>query len=214
VQCPTPKKISYASKEAAESGAVLASVKLYPYFCPCGLYHLSIRRSVADTASSEMIEKLQGMPDRMFANLVATEVVGKASPEEAAALRTPEIQRRWQTALGALSTEIEGQLAARKGDSSPLTREWRSTAISRRGFIAARREEIRFLRGKWLDARTIANQSGQSSNGKQRRSAAGEAAMQRLIDAHRDEFRQLIQEELARLNAEGLEAEAAEEANQ
>jgi hypothetical protein len=39
--CPTPHKRSYCSKREAKEGIVNNGIRLWPYHCPCGRWHLT-----------------------------------------------------------------------------------------------------------------------------------------------------------------------------
>ncbi len=59
---------------------------------------------------------LSQMDDEMFRQLVDRDLRSETTPEEAAALRSPEIVDRWVSVITAMSKKVEGHLAAKKQD--------------------------------------------------------------------------------------------------
>lgn len=168
------------------------------------------------------------MTDDEFNDLTVRDIRGNVTPAEAAALRQPHLLHRWETAIGTFQTDLDAQFVARKGDDSDKAQSWRRRASYLRGVAAARRKEARRLRleHKHLPSsvtprpdvhrdprraafveeqlRRAANDAALASAGltrpedKRRRIEAGDAAISRLIAAHRDEFNQILTEEFDR----------------
>jgi hypothetical protein len=190
INCPTPEKQHFSSKEAAEATAATRANTggrlLFPYQCQCGAWHLSGRRSVAPISNPLLVERLSNLEDPEFDVLVSAELRGRATPEEAAALRTPELAYRWLKTLRRLSTSIQAQMAEKKGLQDAETNEWRAAMVRRLGYIQARSLEIKSI-------------TGMETEGTKEdllRKRAANAAKRRLVALHLDEYKQLLAEEL------------------
>jgi hypothetical protein len=226
--CPTPEKRRYATVEAAELEAQRAQISagrpLAVYLCDpsCGWYHLTKRGGVTvANVDPDVVKLVAGLDDTAFASLVARDIRSQAHPAEAAALRQPQLLTRWATAIGQFQVSIEAQYAAKGGDRSPEAVDWRRRASHLRFAAAARRKEARALisarsgnrewstetrRENWLagqeaKARNDADYAAASlTREEQKRLSreAGDQAVQRLVEMHRNDFNRLLVEECER----------------
>ena len=201
-ECPTPAKLGFATKRAAEGKAVLLDRHLHPYLCQCGSWHLTSRQTTAPAADLHLIEAISTLTDEEFDLLVAAELGGRATPQEAAALRSREIATRWRAALRRHVADMHAQLATKKGIDDPETKHWRAAVVKRMGFAHARSLEIR----------DVLALEQTSSSGEQLKQRASTAARRRLIAAHRDEYKAILAEELEKRGLTFEEDEADQEA--
>ncbi|MFI1532083.1 hypothetical protein [Streptomyces griseus] len=189
-QCPTPKKRAYDSRDAAHARAVVSDRKLNPYRCQCGKWHLTMRDAAAPTVQEDALELLAAMTDVQFDNCVTAELYGGATPETAAALRTPDMAPRWGAVLKRRLASMQAELALKKGMDDPATKEWRAATVRRMGFIHGRQIEVNSIMKAALHQAQTSEQ--------QLRARAANAAKRRLVGAHFDEYREYVTEELAR----------------
>ncbi|MEV7466188.1 hypothetical protein AB0O20_06685 [Streptomyces kronopolitis] len=226
--CPTPDKRRYATVEAAELEARRAQISagrpLAVYLCDpsCGWYHLTKRDTTSAAAVDlNVVRLVASLDDTAFAGLVARDIRSQAHPAEAAALRQPQLLTRWATAISQFQISIEAQFAAKGGDRSPEATDWRKRASHLRFAAAARRKEARVSisarsgNREWAtEARRenwLANQEAKARNDadyaaaglareEQKRLSreAGDQAVQRLVEMHRNDFNRLLIEECER----------------
>ena len=198
--CLTPEKKAFPSREAAIVGAhAIGKGHLSPYLCSCAQWHLTSRRNTADEVPEEMVQLLAESPDKEFTSLVRAEIYGKATAEEAAALRSPELLYRWASALKAIAGDMQSKMEAAANRDDPTTRRWRQQHQRRILAVAARRKEARQLLSE------VDRQRRQRLTGRDRRAearAAGQRAIDRLIETHREEFEAYLAEEKAKDSAD------------
>ncbi|PJN00830.1 hypothetical protein CG740_23280 [Streptomyces sp. CB01201] len=210
--CPTPTKSRFATRAAAVNSSrrvdLRANLQLTPYECVCTWWHLTksameepITAAEADRAT---VERLASLPDIDFREIVANDVRSDGDRAERGALRHPLNQRRWKRQLGELAADIETRMSARKGDSSLEAHDWRKRTTGYRNMIKIRVEECRRLRAE-AHAESVRKQdwrrrdaeiaAAAGATPKELRVHAGEIAVGRLIEAHRDEFNRYCAEE-------------------
>ncbi|MEW2578397.1 hypothetical protein [Streptomyces syringium] len=227
--CPTPGKKRYATAEvaqaAAERSAISIGQQLHPYQCPCGWLHLSKQDRAPRDPSPETVALVAALGPEAFDDLVRRELRGRAHPEEAGALRRPEVATRWEAALCLIQIDLEGQFAARAGDRSEASMDWRRRASWVRTTVAGRRKEARACRRDYRPGRApeeqataaqanasakvrraehvdgIVEASTSPAKDRELRRQAGEAAIDRLINAHGLEFSRYLAEECERVGA-------------
>lgn len=192
-ECSTPRKIRFATQEAADAAVRRASFEmnktLYTYdTCPCGWIHLTSKKSRVSEVPS--ITGLVAVGDEMFEKVVRDDVRKIAHPDDSAALRHPENLERWRRTLRHFQVELEKQLANKAGDRSQDAAEWRK-----------RIQIVRLSTVDILDeCRTLIDQQRRDNSAKNRprreqRGEVGEIAVKRLIEAHQEEFDQYLIEE-------------------
>lgn len=214
--CPTPTKSRYATSEAAGSAARRVALRveapLHPYECACTWWHLTkdTPEPPIDLASASRhdIELLNAMPDIDFREIVVRDVDGQGDPSQRAALRHYRNQVRWKKQLGQLIGDVEAQLEARRTDTTLAGHDWAKRATNYRYALIVRLNECKRLRAE-DHARTTVNQEHRRRDAeaaaaagatvKELRAAAGELAIQRLIQAHNPEFNDYLVEEYAAL---------------
>jgi hypothetical protein len=128
-----------------------------------------------------------------FRRIVARDVNKRLDPEGAAALRHPSVLIRWVQALKVLLRDIHVQMAEKARD--PERAEWRVKAARFEVSIQAAQAEARAL----VRRHQAEAQAAESLRDKRARGDARDAAITRLIAAHRDEFNRLIDEERERV---------------
>lgn len=212
--CPTPDKYRYATYEAAEKAGkrsqILAGQILYPYACACSWWHCSKKAPqevLTGTADLVDVERLASIPDIAFRGIVADELTGKATTADRLALRHPRNLQRWKRILGELHQDLQDQRTQRKHDTSLAAQDWRTRALRYEAQMQVAMDECRQLRAdehvrKMQQPRTVIdliNEHDGPINAKELRRLAGEAAIHRLIEAHRSEFSALLAEECARI---------------
>lgn len=208
-ECPTPTKMRYATKAAAEDAAARALTRtdtpLRPYECPCTWWHLTSKPGEKtpepDLTDQITIERLVTIPDIDFREIVVADTRGEGPTEDRAALRHPRALNRWRDHLGELIRDIEQQLADRRTDPTLTTVDWRRRATAYRDALVTRATECRRRRSeahvalmrrhdtKRLDRATAATRG---MTPQELRAEAGELAVNRLITAHRDEFERYL----------------------
>lgn len=217
--CPTPTKSRFATREAADSSAsrnALAVGKpLRPYRCvpACGWWHLTSKQQSPAAPDPGTVAAVAALTDREFRDLVSADIAGKATPVEAGALRRPEVAARWAAALKQVEVSLMAQLVERRSEVGPDVDVWRARVHRKRGWVASRREEARELlrvaalagqeaaHRAAVERKAAAKRAAAAAGEEARRAnpegAAGEAAIKRLIEAHRREFTELLAEEYA-----------------
>lgn len=152
------------------------------------------------TTDSQVAEWLRVIGEDEFREQVAADCRSQADAEVSEALRHPAVCRRWHDALKLLLVDINAQFAQRNDDRTPEGKAWRVKALRWQESLIRRRDEAkrRCTETSHLDPDTQAA----SKRDKQRRGAAGELAVERLIERHREEFDSLLVEEF---EAAGLE---------
>ncbi|MFK8851176.1 hypothetical protein [Streptomyces sp. Ac-502] len=131
---------------------------------------------------------LRDLPQAQFDEIVARDIREGTTREEALSLRHRKNLRRWELALTEILVSLEGQLSQRKEDDSAEARQWRKKARVFQEKVLKRRREARdrIARPRPSPRRPL-------------RDAAREEAIQQLIAAHAEEYRQLFYEALQRL---------------
>jgi hypothetical protein len=155
--------------------------------------------------TSDLPQLVFELPDAEFASLVTAEVRGKATPSTALALRDPRNWSRWSAILRKEATETHVSLAQRKGDDDPQTKQWRRSVVRLQGAIQARQREISSMR----DARRRLRAEGNRNEIKIAQQWAKDAALNRLAQAHREEYLVLLAEEYT---SRGLELQVSDPA--
>lgn len=210
--CPTPTKTRYATKRAAEDAVAHVHLRsgdqLHIYECACTWWHLTKKPAAVipepDPDDQLSLERLVSMPDSDFREIVAADIRGEGATQDRAALRHPRNLKRWRRQLGELIVDIEQQLGARRDERTPEAEAWRQRGTDYRAALIARATECRRRRSeahidlmrrdesRRLDhARALAV----GATRKELRAEAGERAVERLIEAHRDEFEQYLVDE-------------------
>jgi hypothetical protein len=198
--CPTPKKKRFATIEAAQAAADKASFELdktlYPYeTCPCGWIHLTSKeRRVNETPSATSLGSLDGVA---FAKVVQDDVRGTAHEDDSAALRHPQNLNRWRLALLDFKADVNRQRASRVSEKGDDVDEWRQRVSVVQRTIAMRLTECR----SHIEYVRIQNTERKRAE-KDQRHEAGERAVDRLVEAHQQEFQQYLQEECEALGVE------------
>jgi hypothetical protein len=178
------------------------------------------------------VERLKTIPDIAFRGIVADDATGKANLADRLALRHQVNLRRWQRILGELLIDLGKQRKETQADQSLSAHDWRKRSESYEATLRVRAAECQQLRSDAQvaalknaeaakankeaqaaadaerkakqDARAqqAANERLAKASQKELRRLAGEAAIQRLIDAHGTEWCQLLAEECDRVGAE------------
>ncbi|MFJ6215098.1 hypothetical protein ACIQGZ_17440 [Streptomyces sp. NPDC092296] len=135
------------------------------------------------------------MTDVQFADLVVRDASHRAPRVLARALRDVSLSHRWIAAIKWAQRDLEGELrdCAGRRDSDAAERRARVEAL--REVLAGRRREAAALiagRGSCVPVPAAGSE-------RELRRAAGELAVDRLIEAHRAEFTVLLVEEFERL---------------
>lgn len=226
--CRTPEKSRYATREAAESAARRARLgvgkHLSPYDeCGCGWWHLT-SGPVRPVEPPSGIEEIAAMDDDAFEELTFREIRNRVHDVERDGLRSPVLVRRWEAALRAARTNLDGQFARHADQLDEAAEDWRQRVAYLRTTAADRLAEAqqiitgveprpaasgqpvgskaarRALDDEHLDT-VVGNGPSTHVGQKDLRRAAGEAAIDRLIDAHREEFGAYLIQECRRLGA-------------
>lgn len=192
LECATPEKRRYATRTAAMTGVKRAALTLgkdlYPYACACGWYHLA-----SDVPKSNVALSANGkqLTSEEFRAIVRSDVVGRAAKEDSELIRRDENLRHWDDELKLFWMHLQTQYAEHKGDKSREAGEWRRRTARVEHSLRERREEVRRLRQDFRNRNADKRQAR-----RQLRRDAGEGAIKRLIEAHREEFEQYLAEEL------------------
>lgn len=202
--CPTPGKSRYATSTAADQAAHRAGlslgIPLRAYECACSWWHITKspapeHANIQPTTAA--IQYLAALPDIDFREIVALEARGQGEPVHNAALRDVALVRRWRKSLGQLMNDIDQQLADRRHDRSLSSHDWRKRAVTYRNTLTLRTTECRrqlaelqeymarTKQSRLMDAQ-IAAAAGTTAA--ELRRMAGEVAVERLINAHGQEF--------------------------
>lgn len=147
--CPTPEKSRFATRAGAESAAARSELALglllRPYDCVCGWVHLS--KAVFDEIPADaepdpaIVNRLRWLPDDRFTDVVRADTTGTADVDTRVALRHPRLRGRWRRVLRDLAADIDRQMAARAGDVSRTTADWRQRAAGYRDSLTIRARE-------------------------------------------------------------------------
>jgi hypothetical protein len=149
---------------------------------------------------SDVTGWLMSLDEDRFRAAVADDCHGRADEELSAALRDPKVCRRWLAVLRLLLADANAQFAQKKGDLSPEAEAWRRKALRWQERLIARRDEARRVASESHHATPEARAA--SDRERRRRGEAGDIAVRRLIDRHRDEFDAILTDEF---EAAGLE---------
>jgi hypothetical protein len=150
--------------------------------------------TVPDRESTERLAAwLLTIADDVFRDVVAQDVAKRLDPETAAALRHPRVLVRWTRMLKVLLKDAHVQMAEKRNDPARGP-EWRVKVARWEASIEASRTEAQTL----LERHGSEAQREESLRAKRARGELYDAAVQRLISAHRDEFRQIMDEERKR----------------
>jgi hypothetical protein len=202
--CPTPHKLVFASREAAVAKANVQNKEFHPYQCQCGSWHLTMRRTIAATVDPELVRAIADLGEKDFALLVDAELRLRATPEEAAALRTPENVERWAGQLSRFRFDVQGDMTRSKGRTDPEAVRRRAAQVKRLGVLHARRIEVKAIQRRVREEEARERARKKASDEPRRLAAAAFfAAKERLIRAHWDEHEKYLKEEL---EARGLAA--------
>jgi hypothetical protein len=178
------------------------------------------------------VERLKTIPDIAFRGIVTEDATGKAALPDRLALRHPHNHRRWQRILGELLIDLGKQRKETQSDQSLSAHDWRKRSESYEASLRVRAAECQQLRSdvhvetlrqaeatrankeaqatadaerkakQEANARQAANERLANASKKELRRIAGEAAIQRLINAHGTEWCHLLAEECNRIGAE------------
>jgi hypothetical protein len=176
------------------------------------------------------VERLKTIPDIAFRGIVAEDATGKAALPDRLALRHVANLRRWQRILGELLIDLGKQRKETQNDQSLSAHDWRKRSESYEATLRVRAAECQQLRSDaQVEALKQAQAAAQRKadraallealndpeakahreatraakhDQKELRRIAGDAAIQRLIDAHGTEWCQLLTEECNRIGAE------------
>jgi hypothetical protein len=147
-------------------------------------------------AKIQVADWIRTLPVDEFRAIVAQDVRGEADAEAAEALRHPSVLYQWLAALKWLLMDLNTLHAARRG--FPEYDEWRRSAAGFQSKVIARRAE-----GRRLVQQAASEGAKEASRlERQRRGEIGELAIQRLIDAHQDEFTGYLLDEYTRAGLE------------
>ncbi|MGP4115298.1 hypothetical protein ACTWP5_30925 [Streptomyces sp. 4N509B] len=143
------------------------------------------------------VTALAEMPEETFRGIVMAEAKSQADPITSLALRHPDLRVRWLKAIKAHITELDRQFAQRKDD--PATNEWRRRANTVRGSLLNRKYEAEAANPRNRHIGETPEQRerrlDESAAERRRRGEIGELAIQRLREAHPDEFDAYLAEE-------------------
>lgn len=131
------------------------------------------------------VTQLLDMAEEPFLQLVMAEAKGQADPITALALRGPDLRVRWLKGVKSRITELHRQFAQHKDD--PTAAEWRKRANNVQASLLRRKYEA-----EAASHRPPAETAWQRER---RRGEYGEVALQRLVEAHREEFDAYLAEE-------------------
>lgn len=218
-ECLTPKKSRFATLDAARNAIRHAQLTLnktlHPYdTCPCGWIHLTSKQRKAADPVIVVVEGEEldaGEELQLFAQITRLDVVGKASPQDAAWLRRRENLVKWSDSLKVFQVDIGSQLQARAGDQSEKARAWRKRLGEVQVQLRMRRAEVKQLliekhtsryARKGGEAPEVSEEFKKYASEKDLRRIAGERAIDRLIGAHRDEFTTYLSQEYRQLGLE------------
>jgi hypothetical protein len=199
--CPTPAKVRHATREDAERRARIHPTALRAYECKCSWWHLTSKVYAVPAASETVTAEVVALPDAEFAELVSADVHGKATAEQAGALREPAVVERWLVELKRMQQELEVQFAQRKGDRSAPVVAWRARALLVQSGVHERLREARAIRAAVLEAAAAerARLRGEGQAPELSRHRAAVRARRRLIEAHQEEYDALLAEERVRV---------------
>ena len=148
------------------------------------------------------VTQLLDMAEEPFLQLVMGEAKGRADPITALALRHPDLRVCWLKGIKSRITELHRQFAQHKDD--PEAAEWRKRAnnvqasLLRRKYEAEAAGHRRTTESQWQRQRRLEA----SLDERRRRGELGEAAVQRLVEAHHEEFDTYLAEEYQRAGVE------------
>ncbi|MFC8207882.1 hypothetical protein [[Kitasatospora] papulosa] len=178
------------------------------------------------------VTRLRTIPDITFRGIVAADATGKAPTPDRLALRHPHNHKRWARILSELITDIHQQRKDRKDDQTLSAHDWRKRSTAYEAALQVLVAECRQLQSdakvkalqdaeaaqadsearaaaeaehkakQAAKAQQAANERIAKASQKELRRLAGEAAINRLIDAHGPEWCQLLAEECDRIGAE------------
>jgi hypothetical protein len=185
---------------------------LSPYECSCSWWHLTKgtpeKPIEASDASQHDVELVSALPANALREIVVRDASGEGDPSQRAALRHYRNQVRWKRQLGQLIADIETQLKDRRGDTTLAGHDWTKRATGYRDALLVRLNECKRLRASDHAAMSVGQKQRQrdalvaaesGATVKELRAAAGEIAIQRLIEAHDGEFCTYLAEEYARI---------------
>lgn len=205
IECPTPQKGRYATREVASQAATrygfMYETTLRSYECACTWYHLTTGAAPdpldMDAADQAHIQYVAALPDAPLREIVEQDARGIARPADAAALRNEMNLTRWKEMIGQLLNQVETRISARRKDPSLEAHDWRKRALVYRNVLIQRKNECKQLRAE-AHADMIRKHDSRLREAKRLkvtgadikvlRGQAGEVAIDRLINAHGVEF--------------------------
>ncbi|MEV6165796.1 hypothetical protein AB0L71_28555 [Streptomyces sp. NPDC052052] len=166
-----------------------------------------MRPTAAEDYDEQEVNRVRALPDEEFVQLVFAETRSVVDPPTAAALRAPSVLRRWDDALKLILGTVQSGLDKVRGVQEPQAVEQRNKLARREHLVRTRLMETKRLKREQHEVWVYEGKVNQERN-KQQRNTAGDAAIQRLIDAHPEEYRKLLDEE--RRNWKSSPADSAE----
>jgi hypothetical protein len=143
---------------------------------------------------------LMALDEDPFRKAVADESHNRADEELAAALRSPQVCRRWLSVLKLLLVDVNAQFAAKRTDRSAEADEWRRKARRWQGHLLSRKDEARRLCTTQYHGSPEAR--AESERARRKRGEIGDIALRRLIERHREEWHDILAEEFAAAGVE------------
>lgn len=196
--CPTPTKTRFATLSAAQSAADRAGFvfqkTLHPYDdCPCGWIHLT-SKGTKDNRRESLLSN-GPVDDLVFALVVRDDVMGRCAAQDSEILRTPEHMVRWSDALKTFQVDLSAQMAERKGIYGSETQAWRKRMRAVERALREKRAEAKRLMYETYTLNPQNKRPKSQNDNKKQRVAAGDRALQRLKEAHFEEFMTYVAEE-------------------
>ena len=141
-------------------------------------------------AAPDLAAWLARADEETFRSVVAADAKNRLDQPTAEALRDGRVLLRWQRMLKVLLLDAQVQLEEKRDDPA-RGHEWRVKVRRWHASLVVRKAEVNRLIGEQPSAASAEEALAE----RRRRGEAGEAALQRLVDAHRDEFDRYLAEE-------------------
>jgi hypothetical protein len=143
------------------------------------------------------VNQMAGMAEDAFLETVMAEAKGRADPLTALALRHPDMRVRWLKAIKSAITSLDRQFAQNKDD--PDAQEWRKRANTVHSSLRQRKYEAEAANPRNRHNAETPEQRErrleESAAERRRRGEVGQLAVQRLREAHPEEFDAYLAEE-------------------
>ncbi|MEV0636413.1 hypothetical protein AB0I77_15875 [Streptomyces sp. NPDC050619] len=143
------------------------------------------------------VNQLAEMAEEAFLETVMAEAKGRADPVTALALRHPDMRVRWLKAIKSAITALDRQFAQNKDD--PDAKDWRKRANTVHSSLRQRKYEAEAAnprnRHKAEAPERRERRLEESAAERRRRGEVGQLAVQRLREAHPEEFDAYLAEE-------------------